>query len=135
LPQRGHIIRSRNPASGMLRPGVQPPIGPALAFHLSFLTEASVRIIADSPRLETRRRTAHNAIVPNTSPYSVNVIKDANRPGRYRWEVYETAKLRDSSMFSFATRREAQTDAELFIEKLVATWQRSNDKPPKPRDI
>jgi hypothetical protein len=49
--------------------------------------------------------------------------------------VYETAKLRDSSMFSFATRREAQTDAELFIEKLVATWQRSIDKPPKPRDI
>jgi hypothetical protein len=54
---------------------------------------------------------------------------------QWRCEVYETAKLRDSSMFSFATRREAQTDAELFIEKLVATWQRSNDKPPKPRDI
>ena len=102
---------------------------------LSFFTEASVRIIADSSGLETRRRTAHSAIVPNTSPYNVNVIEDANRPGRYRWEVYETAKLRDSSLFSFATRREAQTDAELFIEKLVATWQRSNDKPPKPRDI
>ena len=78
---------------------------------------------------------AHSPIVLNTSPYSVNVIKDAKHPGRYRWEVYATAKLRDSSMFSFATRREAQIDAELFIEKLVATWQGRNDKPPKPRDI
>jgi hypothetical protein len=94
-----------------------------------------MRTRAPRGALETGRRTAHNAIVPNTSPYSVNVIKDANRPGRYRWEVYETAKLRDSSMFSFATRREAETDAELFIEKLVATWQRNNDKPPKPRDV
>jgi hypothetical protein len=68
----------------------------------------------------------HNAIVPNTSPYTVNVRRDANRPGRYRWDVYETTKLRDSSIFSFATRREAQTDAELFIGKLIATWQKSN---------
>ena len=79
------------------------------------------------------RRIMQSCQIPR--PISVNVIKDANRPGRYRWEVYEAAKLRDSSMFSFATRREAQTDAELFIEKLVATWQRSNDKPPKPHDI
>ena len=60
----------------------------------------------------------------NASPYTVNVRKDANRPGRYRWDVYETTKLRDSSIFSFATRREAQADGYKFVVKLIPTWHK-----------
>jgi hypothetical protein len=57
-------------------------------------------------------------------PYSVRIRGDAHHPGRYRWDVFETERLRDSSMFSFATKREAQLDAEKFVEKLIATWQK-----------
>jgi hypothetical protein len=54
------------------------------------------------------------------------VRDDANRPDRYRWDVYKIKKLRDSSVYSFATRQEAQTDGELFVGKLVTTWQKPN---------
>jgi hypothetical protein len=66
---------------------------------------------------------AHGATMAEIAPYSVRVREDANRPGRYRWDVFETERLRDTSMFSFATRREAQTDADKFVVKLLATWR------------
>jgi hypothetical protein len=69
---------------------------------------------------------AHGAIMPEIEPYSVRVREDANRSGRYRWDVFETERLRDTSMFSFATRREAQTDADKFVVKLLATWRNTN---------
>jgi hypothetical protein len=69
---------------------------------------------------------AHDAIMPEIEPYSVRVREDANRPGRYRWDVFEIERLRDTSMFSFATRREAQTDADKFVVKLLATWRNTD---------
>ena len=69
---------------------------------------------------------AHSAAMPEIEPYTVRIREDANRPGRYRWEVFETKHLRDSSMFSFATKREAQTDADKFVVKLIATWAKIN---------
>jgi hypothetical protein len=69
---------------------------------------------------------AHGAMMPEIEPYSVRVREDANRPGRYRWDVFETERLRDTSMFSFATRREARTDADKFVVKLLATWRNTN---------
>jgi MOSC domain-containing protein YiiM len=57
------------------------------------------------------------------SDYMLNVVPDADRPGRYRWRVVEVGKVRDQSTFSFATRREAQADGERFVEKLLATWR------------
>ena len=69
---------------------------------------------------------AHDATMTGIEPYSVRVREDANRPGRYRWDVFETQRLRDTSMFSFATRREAQTDADKFVTKLLATWRNIN---------
>jgi len=35
-------------------------------------------------------------------------------------------KQRDKSVLNFATRREAQKDAEAFVEKLILTWQKQN---------
>ncbi len=57
------------------------------------------------------------------SPYTRD---DANRPDRYRWDGFEIKKLRDSSVYSFATKQEAQMDGELFVGKLVTTWQKPN---------
>jgi CO/xanthine dehydrogenase Mo-binding subunit len=49
--------------------------------------------------------------------------QDARQHGRYRWSVYENMKVRDTSFYSFTTRREAQADADKFVEKLKAIWQ------------
>jgi hypothetical protein len=69
---------------------------------------------------------AHSGIMLEIEPYSVRVREDAHRPSRYRWDVFETERLRDTSTFSFATRREAQTDADKFVLKLIATWRNIN---------
>jgi hypothetical protein len=55
--------------------------------------------------------------------FTTAVAPDADRPGRYRWSVSEDRKLRDKSMYSFATKREAQADADMFVAKLNATWR------------
>jgi hypothetical protein len=40
--------------------------------------------------------------------------------------IYENGKRRDASFNNFATKREAQADAEAFVDKLILTWQKSN---------
>jgi len=57
------------------------------------------------------------------SAFTISVAQDALRPGRYRWSVSENRKVRDTSLFSFATKREAQADADKFVEKLTAIWR------------
>jgi hypothetical protein len=57
------------------------------------------------------------------SPFVVKVERDAERQGRFRWRVFQDGTMRDASVFSFATKREAQVDADKFIEKLNATWR------------
>jgi len=60
------------------------------------------------------------------SPYTIYVSADPERIDRFRWSICEAAKERDKSMYSFATRREAQADAERFVDKLIITWQKQN---------
>ena len=60
------------------------------------------------------------------SPYKVYVIQDTDRINRYRWAIYQNGKKRDGSFHNFATMQEAKADAELFVEKLTLTWQKSN---------
>jgi hypothetical protein len=60
--------------------------------------------------------------------FTTAVEPDFDRPGRFRWSVSEDRKVRDKSLFSFATRREAQADADKFVEKLNVTW-RHEQKP------
>ena len=43
-------------------------------------------------------------------------------PNRFRWNIYDNEKVRDKSFYSFATKREAQTDADKFVQKLNAIW-------------
>ncbi len=55
--------------------------------------------------------------------FTISVAPDAQRPGRYRWNISENSKVRDKSLYSFATRREAQADADKFVGKLDAIWR------------
>ena len=76
----------------------------------------------DFPLAPVSRRL-HNANMPEDSPFVVKVERDAERQGRFRWRVFENGIMRDASVYSFATKREAQVDADKFVEKLNATWR------------
>jgi hypothetical protein len=54
--------------------------------------------------------------------FAIKIEPDADRPGRFRWTVSEGRKIREKSLYSFATRREAQADADKFVGKLNVTW-------------
>ena len=54
--------------------------------------------------------------------FMTDVVKDIGNPNCFRWNIYEKRKVRDKSFYSFATRREAQNDAEKFVRKLNAIW-------------
>ena len=47
-----------------------------------------------------------------------DVVKDIGNPNRFRWNIYENKRVRDKSFYSFATKREAQNDADKFVRKL-----------------
>jgi hypothetical protein len=55
--------------------------------------------------------------------YTVAVSPDPDRPGRYRWSLSIGHKVRDKSLFSFATKREAEADVQRFVVKLAETWK------------
>jgi hypothetical protein len=48
-------------------------------------------------------------------------------PGRFRWDILERGKPVQSSAESYATRREAEADARVEVEKLTRLG-RSTDK-------
>jgi hypothetical protein len=54
--------------------------------------------------------------------FMTDVVKDIGNPNRFRWNIYENRKMRDKSFCSFATRREAQSDADKFVCKLNSIW-------------
>jgi hypothetical protein len=56
---------------------------------------------------------------------TIKVEPDPVRLWRYRWAVLEAGRQRDRSVYTFATWREAQADAEKFVQKLRTTWQAS----------
>jgi hypothetical protein len=53
----------------------------------------------------------------------IDIAKDADRPGRYRWRIFQDLKLRDQSLHSFATKREAKIDADKFVARLNDIWK------------
>jgi hypothetical protein len=67
--------------------------------------------------------SAHNALMTENPLFTTAITADAQRPGRYRWNIRENARVRDKSLYSFATRREAQADADKFLGRLNAIWQ------------
>jgi hypothetical protein len=64
----------------------------------------------------------HNRMMTDSAVFTTYVVKDIGNPNRYRWNIYDDKTIRDKSFYSFATKREAQTDADKFVEKLNAIW-------------
>jgi hypothetical protein len=59
--------------------------------------------------LATKTPLPHNAKTEGNHAFTIEVVQDARQPGRYRWSVAEDTKVRDTSFYSFATRREPKT--------------------------
>ena len=57
--------------------------------------------------------------------FTIDIRKGCRDPNRFRWNIYENKKVRDKSFYSFATRREAQSDAGKFVRKLNSVWPAS----------
>lgn len=72
--------------------------------------------------LANQAALAHNKIMTYTAGFTTDVVKDIGNPNRFRWNIYDNEKVRDKSFYSFATKREAQTDADKFVQKLNAVW-------------
>ena len=70
---------------------------------------------------------AYDAIMTQRSVFTSDVVKDVGNPNRFRWNIYENKKVRDKSFYSFATKREAQSDAERFVRKLDSIWPASRE--------
>ena len=70
---------------------------------------------------------AHNGIMTESPVFRTDIAKDTGNPNRFRWSIYENNKVRDKSFYSFATRREAQSDADKFVRKLNSIWPASKE--------
>jgi hypothetical protein len=70
---------------------------------------------------------AYDAVMIERPAFTTDVVKDIGNPNRFRWNIYENKKVRDKSFYSFATRREAQSDAERFVRKLNSIWPASKE--------
>ncbi|SDR49692.1 hypothetical protein SAMN05519103_03972 [Rhizobiales bacterium GAS113] len=53
-------------------------------------------------------------------PFTIKIEPHIEGSSRYRWSVYERGKLRDQSLTSYATIREAHADAIKVLQKLIA---------------
>jgi hypothetical protein len=56
-------------------------------------------------------------------PFTITVERIIDIVNRFRWNIYDTGKLREHSSESFATLREAQADAEKVMQRLITRWQ------------
>jgi hypothetical protein len=70
-----------------------------------------------------RQSTAHTTTMADAPRFTIEVAEDVARPGSYRWNVSENMKLRDKSLYSFRTKREAKLDADRFVRGLNDIWQ------------
>jgi hypothetical protein len=66
----------------------------------------------------------------DSAVFKTDVVKDVGNPNRFRWNIYENQRVRDKSFYSFATRREAQNDADKFVRKLDSVWPGSKEYTP-----
>jgi hypothetical protein len=77
--------------------------------------------------LAEQRRLAQDATMTDRPIFTTDVVKDIGNPNRFRWNIYENKRVRDKSFYSFATKREAQNDADKFVRKLDSIWPGSKE--------
>jgi hypothetical protein len=76
-------------------------------------------------RLAEPMRLAQDEKMTDGPIFTTDVVKDIGNPNRFRWNIYENQRVRDKSFYSFATKREAQNDADKFVLKLNSVWPNS----------
>jgi hypothetical protein len=79
-------------------------------------------VVAREIFLAEQAPLAHIRIMTYSALFTTDVVKDIGNPNRFRWNIYDNKEVRDKSFYSFATRREAQSDADKFVQKLNAIW-------------
>ncbi len=73
--------------------------------------------------LATNTPFPHSAIMVETHPFTFNVVADPLREQRYRWTVCEGSQIHVRSPYSYATRREAEKEAEKAVSRRVEHWR------------
>jgi hypothetical protein len=68
-------------------------------------------------------RPSHNSSMDQDHPYTIKVEPHGFRPGRFRWSVREDGRECDRSSDSYATRGEAEAEADKVMQKLIAKWR------------
>jgi hypothetical protein len=56
-------------------------------------------------------------------PFTVVIREHLNEERRYGWKIFENGKARDESPMHFSTKREAVTDAQKAMQRLVTRWR------------
>jgi hypothetical protein len=54
--------------------------------------------------------------------FSIKITPDSKREDRYRWAIYKGGRQSVRSDDSFATKREAQTDAAKALQRRRSMW-------------
>jgi hypothetical protein len=74
-------------------------------------------------RLAGSRLPPHNVNMGQDHPFTVEIREHLNEERRFGWNIFENGKARDESPMHFATKREAVTDAQKVMQRLVTRWQ------------
>ena len=73
--------------------------------------------------METFLGSAHTGEMVEDHQITVVVEPDLLRSGRYRWTLFRSGQAQDRSEMSFATKREADADAEKALKRRIAAWK------------
>jgi hypothetical protein len=66
---------------------------------------------------------AHVIDLIENHPFTIRVEPDLLRDRRFRWTLYENGQLRNRSLVSYATEREAVADATKALDREIANWR------------
>jgi len=73
--------------------------------------------------VETCLDSVHTGEMVEDHQITVVVEPDLLRSGRYRWTLLRSGQAQDRSEMSFATKREAEADAEKALKRRIAAWK------------
>jgi hypothetical protein len=69
--------------------------------------------------------SAHNVTMDKAEQFTVKIELDPLGAGRFRWTVREGHQIHLRSPHSYATRREAEREADKALQKFAETWHRN----------
>lgn len=76
--------------------------------------------------MELFRASAHNIAMEKAEQFTVRIEPDPLIEGRFRWTVCEGNQIHLRSPHSYATRREAEQEADNARKKFAGTWRRND---------